>query len=71
MAVPLYNQETCYPLSSFQDPHEPWYEQPMFNPVQLGYVVMYYMDGMTVFKLGHRTTLWEHPMKVAELVVKS
>ena len=42
MAVPPYNQETCYPLSSFQDPHEPWYEQPMFNPVQLGYVVMYY-----------------------------
>ena len=46
MAVPPYNQETCYPLSSFQDPHEPWYEQPMFNPVQLGYVVMYYVLGM-------------------------
>ena len=43
MAVPPYNQETCYPLSSFQDPHEPWYEQSMFNPVQLGYVVMYYV----------------------------
>ena len=43
MAPPPYNQETCYPLSSFQDPHEPWYEQPMFNPVQLGYVVMYYV----------------------------
>ena len=37
MAVPPYNQETCYPLSSFQAPHQPWYGQPMFNPVQLCY----------------------------------
>ena len=41
MIVATNNQETCYPLSSFQAPHEPWYEEPMFNPVQLsngGYV---------------------------------
>ena len=28
-------------------------------------------DDMTVIKYGHRSTLREHPMKVAELVVKS
>ena len=32
MTVPPYNQETCYPLSSFEAPHEPWYGQPMFKP---------------------------------------
>ena len=32
MAVPLYNQETCYPLSSFEAPHEPWYGHQIFKP---------------------------------------
>ena len=94
MAVPPYYQETCYPLSSFQAPHEPWYEQPIFNPVQLGYggygwagwlpnvkliihspwLCLLFMLNVRVLLFtmdGHRTTLREHPMKVAELVVKS
>ena len=70
MAVPPYTQETCYALSSFQAPHEPQYEQPMFKLGYGGYVLCT-MDDMTVIKLGHRTTLREHLTKVAELVVKS
>ena len=27
-----YNQETYYPLSSFEAPHESWYGQSMFKP---------------------------------------
>ena len=34
-------------------------------------VLLFTMDDMTVIKYGHRSTLQEHPMKVAELVVKS
>ena len=34
-------------------------------------VLLFTMDDMTVIKYGHRSTLREHPMKVAELVVKS
>ena len=101
MTVPPYNQGTCYPLSSFEAPHEPWYGQPMFKPCSawlrwlwLGclvtlcqayypqpmtmpsfyanvYVLLCIMDDMTFIKYGHRTTLWEHPMKVAEPVIKS
>ena len=37
MTVPPYTRETCYLLLSFQAPHQPWYGQPMFNPVQLSY----------------------------------
>ena len=101
MTLPRYNRGICYLLSSYQAPHQPWYGQPMFNPVQLGYngyglagwlpyakliiqspwlcllsmlyvrVLLFTMDDMTVIKYGHRSTLREHPMKVAELVVKS
>ena len=34
--VSPYNPETCYSMP-FQAPYQPWYGQPMFNPVQLGY----------------------------------
>ena len=101
MTVLPYNQDTCYPLSSFQVPHQPWDGQIMFNPVQLGCrgcgwavwlpyakliihspwicllsmlnvcVLLCTMDDRTVIKYGHRTTLREYTMKVAELVVKS
>ena len=33
MTISPHNQETCYLLLSFQAPHQPWYGQPMFNPV--------------------------------------
>ena len=36
MTVPPYNPETCSPMS-FQDPHQPCYKEPRFNPVQHGY----------------------------------
>ena len=101
MTVPPYTRETCYLLLSFQAPHQPWYGQPMFNPVQLGYggygwagwlpyakliihsprlcllsmlnvrVLLSTMQDMTVIQYGHRSTVREHPIKVAELVLKS
>ena len=51
MTVPPYTRATCYLLSSFQAPHQPWYGEPMFNPVQLGYCFMVGLVGYPISSL--------------------
>ena len=53
-------------LATLCQAYEP---QPMAMPSMLNVrVLLFAMDDLTVIKYGHRTTLREHPKKVAELV---
>ena len=49
--------------------HSPWL--CLLSMLDINVLLFCTMDDMKVIKYGHRTTLREHPMKVAELVVKS